>query len=101
MFGVDGAATEWNITAAERPFSVTNAEGHRDSLSSEFDAGKAAGGVAERTDLVDLFEIAEPARQEILNEVRKKTIYITHPEHGTAAIRDQLPLKFLSKVLTA
>lgn len=58
-------------------------------------------GLLSTTALVELFEITGPAREKILNEVRKKTISITHPDHGTAAIRDQLPLKFLSKVLTA
>jgi hypothetical protein len=57
-------------------------------------------GLLSTTALVDLFEIVEPTREKILNEVRKKTISITHPNHGTAAIRDQLPLKFLTEVLT-
>ena len=57
-------------------------------------------GLLSTTALVDLFEIEGPTREQILNEVRTKTISITHPDHGTAAIRDQLPLKFLSKVLT-
>ena len=52
--------------------------------------------------LLDLFEIEEPQRSEILETRRPQIIPIAHPTHGTALIRDNKPLKdsFLAKCLT-
>jgi hypothetical protein len=42
--------------------------------------------------LVELFEIEEPLRSQLLQCRRPKSMTITHPAHGTAVIRDQKPL---------
>jgi hypothetical protein len=54
-------------------------------------------GLLSTTALLDLFEVSG-ARREALESARRATSEtITHPEHGTAVIRDNIPL--LEKVL--
>jgi hypothetical protein len=57
-------------------------------------------GLLSTAALVDLFDPPAANRHEILQTVRRRTFTISHPEHGSARIRDQLPLKFLEHVLT-
>jgi hypothetical protein len=42
--------------------------------------------------LLNLFEVAEPQRTELLTRRRAASVTISHPEHGTAVVRDNLPL---------
>lgn len=42
--------------------------------------------------LVDLFEVEEPVRSEILSRRRPETYEVTHPSYGVATIRDQKPM---------
>ncbi len=59
-------------------------------------------GLISTEQLVDLFEVADPDRNRILTERRRRPVILEHPEHGTAVIRDQKPLipGNLAKVLT-
>lgn len=43
--------------------------------------------------LLDLFEVNGDRRRTILSERRPESIRITHPQYGTAIIRDQKPLR--------
>jgi hypothetical protein len=43
--------------------------------------------------LIDLFEVKEPLRSQILRQRRPKGVALSHPEHGTAVVRDQIPLR--------
>lgn len=52
----------------------------------------ARHGLLSTSRLVDLFEVPEPKRTEILTTQRKSAVTITHPRHGTAVLRDQKPL---------
>lgn len=42
--------------------------------------------------LLDQFEVAEPRRSELLTRRRVVSVTISHPEHGTAVVRDNIPL---------
>lgn len=42
--------------------------------------------------LLDRFEVAEPQRTELLMRRRAVSVTISHPEHGTAVVRDNIPL---------
>ena len=42
--------------------------------------------------LLDLFEVPEPRRTELIEKRRSKTEVLEHPVHGTAEVRDQIPL---------
>jgi Family of unknown function (DUF7002) len=42
--------------------------------------------------LLDRFEVAEPQRTELLTRRRAVSVTISHPEHGTAVVRDNIPL---------
>ncbi len=49
-------------------------------------------GLLSTNALLDLFEISGSRRQQILGERRPKSVTITHLDHGTVVIRDQLPM---------
>jgi hypothetical protein len=49
-------------------------------------------GLLSTTALLDLFEYSGEAREAIEARRRLRTVTITHPVHGTAAIRDQAPI---------
>lgn len=42
--------------------------------------------------LLDLFEVSEPERTEILTRRRPAAVTLHHPTHGTAVVRDNIPL---------
>lgn len=50
-------------------------------------------GLLSTASLVDLFEIPEPKRTELLTEHRPQSVTIEHPSYGRAVIRDQKPLQ--------
>lgn len=52
----------------------------------------ARHGLLSTSALLDLFELPEPKRAELLTTQRQSSITITHPRHGTAVLRDQKPL---------
>jgi hypothetical protein len=58
-------------------------------------------GLLSTTALLDLFDYSGEERQSIESERRTETVEITHPEYGTAIIRDNLPLRehFLAECL--
>jgi hypothetical protein len=43
--------------------------------------------------LIDLFEVEDPLRSQILRQRRPQSIALNHPDHGTAIVRDQIPLR--------
>jgi hypothetical protein len=43
--------------------------------------------------LLDLFDVSDPRRSQILRTRRQELEPLRHPDHGTAVIRDQLPLR--------
>ncbi|MEX2197066.1 MAG: hypothetical protein WD844_17475 [Thermoleophilaceae bacterium] len=43
--------------------------------------------------LIDLFEVKEPLRSQILRQRRPECLELRHPEHGAAVVRDQIPLR--------
>lgn len=49
-------------------------------------------GLLSTESLVDLFEVPEPRRTELLTTQRRTSVEITHPKHGKAVLRDQKPL---------
>jgi hypothetical protein len=49
-------------------------------------------GLLSTESLLDLFEVPEPRRIELLTTQRRTSVEITHPKHGKAVIRDQKPL---------
>ncbi len=49
-------------------------------------------GLLSTSALLNLFEVTGSQRREIESEWRPKSVSITHPRHGTAAIRDQWPM---------
>lgn len=49
-------------------------------------------GLLSTTALLDLFQVNGDLRHQIESCHRPKSITITHPEHGTAVIRDQKPM---------
>jgi hypothetical protein len=51
--------------------------------------------------LLDLYDPPADVVGAALGGVRRTSIELSHPVHGTARIRDQAPLKFLDRVLTA
>ncbi|WP_372441769.1 DUF7002 family protein [Lentzea nigeriaca] len=57
-------------------------------------------GLLSTAALLDLFEADAPTRATVLDQVRRSTITLEHPEHGSAVVRDQRPLKFLDRCLT-
>lgn len=42
--------------------------------------------------LIDLFEVKDPLRSQILRTRRPECVSLHHPEHGAAVVRDQIPL---------
>lgn len=50
-------------------------------------------GLLSTTALLDLFEINGNQRKVIESRHRPKSVEITHPKHGTAVIRDQIPMR--------
>lgn len=52
----------------------------------------ARHGLLSTSALLDLFEVPEPRRTELLTTQRRQSVTITHPRHGTAVLRDQKPL---------
>ena len=49
-------------------------------------------GLRSTTALLDLFEITGPSRVQIESEWRRSSVSLTHPIHGAAVVRDQLPM---------
>lgn len=49
-------------------------------------------GLLSTKSLLNLFEVPEPRRTELLTKQRRTSVEITHPKHGKAVIRDQKPL---------
>lgn len=52
----------------------------------------ARHGLLSTRSLLDLFEVAEPDRSEILLRRRPASRTLTNPTHGRAVVRDQIPL---------
>jgi hypothetical protein len=52
----------------------------------------AKHGLLSTESLLDLFEVPEPRRTDLLTKQRRTSVEITHPKHGRAVIRDQKPL---------
>jgi hypothetical protein len=50
-------------------------------------------GLLSTASLVDLFQIPEPRRSQLLMEHRPQSVIIEHPVYGRAVIRDQKPLQ--------
>lgn len=67
------------ITACPRAYHVTSAPW----------SVIEAHGLWSTEGLVDRFEVDEPARSEILEQVRESEVTLEHPKHGTVVIRDQ------------
>jgi hypothetical protein len=49
-------------------------------------------GLLSTANLIELFEISEPKRTQLLEKRRSESIELTHPLHGRAILRDQKPL---------
>lgn len=49
-------------------------------------------GLLSSLKLVELFEVPEPRRTQLLSTQRKDSEILSHPTHGTATLRDQKPL---------
>jgi hypothetical protein len=49
-------------------------------------------GLLSTRSLLDLFEVGEPLRSQILRHKRPASVRLEHPVHGTAVVRDQIPL---------
>lgn len=49
-------------------------------------------GLLSTKSLVDLFEVPEPRKTDILTKRRAASVSLFHPEEGTVVIRDQIPL---------
>jgi hypothetical protein len=49
-------------------------------------------GLLSSSKLVELFEVPEPRRTQLLSTQRKGPEVLSHPNHGTATLRDQKPL---------
>ena len=49
-------------------------------------------GLLSTRGLLDLFEVDEPRRSQILSLRRPKSVPLEHPVYGTAVVRDQIPL---------
>jgi len=49
-------------------------------------------GLLSSSKLVELFEVPEPRRTQLLSAQRKNCEILSHPTHGTATLRDQKPL---------
>jgi hypothetical protein len=70
------------------------------------DFGNAEGilrhGLRSTHQVLELFEANDAARSEALHGTRKRSIPLSHPLHGHASVRDQLPLSLprLSGALT-
>jgi hypothetical protein len=43
--------------------------------------------------LVDLFEVRDPLRLELLQQRRPESVRLRHEKHGEAVVRDQIPLR--------
>src|SRR5689334_13986459 len=50
-------------------------------------------GLLSTTALLDLFEVNGNQRRAIQSEHRPESVTITHPQHGSAVIRDQKPMR--------
>jgi hypothetical protein len=59
-------------------------------------------GLLSTLELLDLYEVQEPRRTELLTSQRRKSVPLVHAFHGTAILRDQKPLseKNLARCLT-
>ncbi len=51
-----------------------------------------AHGLLSTASLIDLFEIREPRRTQLLTQHRSQSIPLEHAIHGHAVVRDQKPL---------
>src|SRR2546423_380545 len=50
-------------------------------------------GLLSTSALLDLFEVDAELRTEVESARRPESVSITHPVHGTAIVRDQIPLR--------
>jgi hypothetical protein len=59
-------------------------------------------GLLSTSALLALFDVSEGQREEIVRRRRPKSVSLSHPDHGQALVRDQIPLKEgpLSRALT-
>ena len=59
-------------------------------------------GLLSTLGLLNLYEVPEPSRTELLTSQRRKSVPLVHPVHGTAILRDQKPLseRNLARCLT-
>lgn len=59
-------------------------------------------GLLSTASLLDLFEADDAARDGVLRQRRPESVLLEHPTHGSAVVRDQIPLseKALAKCLT-
>ena len=55
--------------------------------------GASKRGLLSTTALLDLFEVAEHRRETLESRRREHWTTLSHPEHGTAHVRDQLAIK--------
>jgi hypothetical protein len=49
-------------------------------------------GLRSTSALLDLFDVREPRRSQLLREHRPASVPVEHPVHGSAVVRDQIPL---------
>lgn len=52
----------------------------------------AAHGLLSTVSLLELFQVKEPQRTELVTRQRRESVEIIHPKYGKALIRDQKPL---------
>ncbi len=52
----------------------------------------AAHGLLSTVSLLELFQVGEPQRTQLVTTQRRESVEITHPKYGKAVIRDQKPL---------
>jgi hypothetical protein len=59
-------------------------------------------GLLSTLELLNLYEVPEPRRTELLTSQRKESVRLVHPVHGAATLRDQKPLseRSLERCLT-
>jgi Family of unknown function (DUF7002) len=58
-------------------------------------------GLLSTTAILDLFEVKADCREAIESRKRPESVVITHPQHGTATIRDQKPIQCCCVVCAA
>ena len=56
-------------------------------------------GLLSTAALVELYQLPDDLRRDVLNGVRRRSVTLHHPDLPPAVVRDQAPLKFLSSCL--